>query len=155
MPRPGSPPRIGIVGHEAAKFTPEGEAQARRIIRELLTPEGAVCVSGACHLGGVDVWAAEEARAMGREVREYPPKRRTWSGGYKDRNLQIANDADEVHCIVVDALPTSYHGMRFEVCYHCGSRDHVKSGGCWTRKQAEALGKSGYTHVVKQSESGP
>jgi len=54
---------IGIVGHETAKFTAETEAKARAIIRHLLDHEGTddVLVSGGCHLGGIDIWAEEEA----------------------------------------------------------------------------------------------
>ena len=56
--------KVGIVGHEAAKFTPETEHAARQIIRTLLATPDAIVVSGACHLGGIDVWAEEIADAM-------------------------------------------------------------------------------------------
>lgn len=136
--------RVGIVGHEGAKFTPETEAKAREVIRDILRVlvPGAdsldAVVSGHCHLGGIDIWAEEEAKRAGIPTRIYPPKRLTWSGGYKERNLQIAADSDVVHCIVVARLPESYTGMRFEYCYHCKTKDHVKSGGCWTAKRAKA-----------------
>jgi len=139
---------IGIVGHEAAKFTAATETDARRIIRELLAPAGAVCVSGACPLGGVDVWAEEEAKALGRETLIFPPKTNRWADGFKPRNLQIAEASDVVHVIVVATLPESYTGRRFVLCYHCGTRDHVKSGGCWTAKQAQRLGKEGVWHIL-------
>ena len=57
---------IGIVGHEAAKFTPETEAKAKAIIRDLLSDPLSVCVSGHCHLGGIDIWAEEIADLEGR-----------------------------------------------------------------------------------------
>lgn len=139
--------RIGIVGSEAAKFTPETEAQARAMIRQLLQP-GDVVVSGGCHLGGIDIWAAEEGRLLGLEVVEYLPSVRAWSG-YKARNMRIARNSDRVVCITVKALPINYTGMRFEYCYHCGTTDHVKSGGCWTVKQARKLGKIGEVLVVE------
>lgn len=132
--------RIGIVGSEAAKFTPETEALARLAIRGLLAP-GDVVVSGACHLGGIDIWAIEEARSLGLECREWPPARLVWEGGYKQRNLQIARDSDKVVCITVRELPPGYSGMKFKLCYHCGVDSHVKSGGCWTVKQAKLMGK--------------
>ena len=141
--------RVAIVGHEAAKFLPENEALAREIIRSLL--HGAYCVvSGACHLGGVDVWAEEEAKALGLECSIHPPRKLSWELGYKPRNIRIARDCSEAHCIVVRELPPSYQGMRFESCYHCGQARpaHIKSGGCWTCKYAEKLGKSALWHIV-------
>lgn len=145
-----TPLNVGIVGHERAKFTREGEIEARRIIRELLVSrDGARVVSGGCHLGGVDIWAEEESAKLGRPAPiVHLPKRQTWSGGYKERNVLIAQDSDEVHCIVVANLPESYNGMRFQLCYHCGTDKHVKSGGCWTAKCAQRLGKPAVWHVI-------
>ena len=127
---------IGIVGHEAAKFTPETEATAKAIIRSLLSEPLSVCVSGHCHLGGVDIWAEEIADELGRPKIIHVPKTLQWEGGFKQRNLAIAKDSDEVHCIVVTTLPDTYAGMRFNSCYHCRTGDHVKSGGCWTAKRS-------------------
>lgn len=132
--------RLGIVGHEAAKFTPETEAKAReeirRAIRKHLATE--VC-SGECPLGGVDVWAREETLAMGLPFIPFPPKENNWENGFKPRNLQIAA-SDLVVCIVVRELPATYRGRRFLACYHCKERTptHVKSGGCWTAWRAKA-----------------
>lgn len=135
--------RLGIVGSEAAKFTPETEAKARAEIRTLLRP-GMVVVSGGCHLGGIDIWAVEEAEAAGLAWVEHKPKTLRWEGGYKQRNLLIASDSDGVACITVKTLPASYTSMRFPAgCYHCGTppEHHIKSGGCWTLKQAAKMGK--------------
>lgn len=148
--------RVAIVGHEAAKFTPETELQARSIIREILArPSVTTVVSGKCHLGGVDIYAAEEGRALGLYVREYPPSRLAWKPrdgaiGFYARNLQIAGDCDEAHCVVVRELPEDYQGMRFKGCYHCGGfrPEHVKSGGCWTVIQAGERGAKTFWHVV-------
>ncbi len=131
--------RIGIVGHEAAKFTPETQVRARQIIRDILSEPDAVLVSGHCHLGGIDIWAEEEAAALGftpDRLLIFPPKTLQWEGGYKQRNLQIAQSSDVVHCLVVKELPATYQGMRFTSCYHCHTTSHVKSGGCWTAKRA-------------------
>lgn len=125
---------LGIVGSEAAKFTPETEAAARAAIREAILRHGATKVtSGGCHLGGVDIYAEEEAKALGIPFEAFLPKTLSWEGGYKQRNLKIAQ-ADLVLCITVKELPTSYKGMTFKGCYHCGTKNppHVKSGGCWT-----------------------
>lgn len=133
---------LGIVGAEGAKFTEYTEQKARRWIRDLLDEyEPALVVSGACHLGGIDVWAVQEAQDAGIAVREYPPKVQRWEGGYKQRNLQIVAASTCVVCITVQHLPPGYKGMRFASCYHCKSKTHVKSGGCWTMHQARKAGK--------------
>ncbi|HEY7195469.1 MAG TPA: hypothetical protein VH439_17130 [Gemmatimonadales bacterium] len=141
-------PYVAIVGHEAAKFTPETEAKARGIIRALLENPRAVVVSGHCHLGGIDIWAEEEADALGREKRIFPPETLRWFDGFKPRNIQIAETCTEAHCLVVKEYHASFAGKRFSYCYHCKTTDHIKSGGCWTVKHAEALGKPGTWWVV-------
>jgi hypothetical protein len=139
---------VGIVGHEAAKFGSSAEAAAKLVIRELLAPADAVLVSGHCHLGGIDIWAEEIAIETGRYDPKliHPPATTAWENGYKPRNLLIARDSDVVHCLVVDRLPPTWTGMRFPLCYHCGTKDHVKSGGCWTAKR----GKVGMWHIIQQ-----
>src|SRR5262245_17453151 len=120
---------IGIVGAEAAKFTAAGEEQARAIILRLLVhPDVTLMVSGGCHLGGADIFAEDEAELLGIPTRIHKPKRLSWDDGYKARNMLIAEDADIVHNIIVDVLPTDYVGMTFKKCYHCNSTEHVKSG---------------------------
>lgn len=138
---------IGIVGSEKIKFTPEGKAAAMELIRQILTDTGATeVVSGGCHLGGIDIWAEEIGRDMGLTVTVFKPNNFYWTTGYKPRNLKIAERSREVHCITVDRLPETYKGMEFGLCYHCGTTDHVKSGGCWTMKKA----KIGVLHIIKQ-----
>ena len=140
--------RIGIVGHEAAKFTPETEDRARQIIRELLY-EPCILVSGGCHLGGIDIWAEEEATALRRLKIIHKPKVLSWEGGYKQRNILIAKNSDIVHVIVVSTYPLDYRGMRFSYCYHCDSQDHIKSGACWTAKYAQkTFNKQTKWHVI-------
>lgn len=147
--------RIGIVGHEGAKFSPAAEQRARKVINALLSA-GDVVISGKCHLGGIDIWAAEEGRKRGLEVIEFEPEVLQWNPigkkGFMARNLDIARESDVVYSLVVDELPRDYSGMRFELCYHCNRKDHVKSGGCWTAKQAKRLGNRGEIIVIKQYE---
>lgn len=140
---------LGIVGHAADKFTPETEALARRAIRDLIVETRAdLVVSGGCHLGGIDQWAVEEARALGVPYVEHKPEKLTWrpkdgSKGFEARNLEIAKDSDLCVSVVVKKLPPGYDGPRFDLCYHCKTTTHVKSGGCWTVKQAIGLGRQG------------
>lgn len=140
---------VGIVGSEAAKFTTETELHARKIIETLLlrTYVTGFC-SGHCHLGGVDIWTEEIGNALCRTPYIFPPKTLSWDGGYKQRNILIAEQSDEVHCITLARLPDSYNGMKFERCYHCNTDTHVKSGGCWTAKYAKKLGKRAVWHVI-------
>jgi hypothetical protein len=148
--------RIGIVGAAADKFTTLGRVRAKALIVKIITDNlpNPVVVSGACHLGGVDAWAEEAADCsfeFPHAKRIFPARNRAWGapGGYRERNLQIVEFADEVHSIVVDCYPPSFADRKFDLCYHCGTADHVKSGGCWTVKMARRAGKPGYVHVVQ------
>ena len=142
--------RIGIVGSEEAKFTPYTETRAKKIIRRLLDKsEVTHVVSGGCHLGGIDIWAVEIGRELGKKIIEHRPKNLQWSTGYAPRNLLIAKDSDELVCITLEKLPENYKGMRFDWCYHCCSTSHVKSGGCWTVKKAVEIGKPGKIIVIR------
>lgn len=126
---------LGIVGHARDKFTPTTEAIARRVIRDLIAEyEPDKVVSGHCPIGGVDIWAEEEADALGVEKLIFPPKTNNWLDGFKPRNIQIYENSDVCACVVVSTLPGGYRGRVFEDCYHCKGRNppHVKSGGCWT-----------------------
>lgn len=147
-----TPEHIGIVGSEAAKFTPAMERAARELIRHLLVElphDTPILVSGGCHLGGIDIWAEEEADKLGLSSRIHLPKQRRWSGGYKERNILIAEDSHILHNITVEQYHPDYKGMRFKHCYHCGTGSHVKSGGCWTMKRARQLGKPAFLHVIR------
>lgn len=144
--------KIGIVGAEAKKFTLATEAQAKRVIEEVLVAGHAdAMVSGGCHLGGVDIWAEEVADRLGIPKIVHLPRTHHWSTGYKPRNKLIAKDSAVVHCIVVRALPPNFSGRAWTTCYHClGSHGpHIKSGGCWTAIYArDFLGKGAVWHIL-------
>lgn len=143
--------RVGIVGNGADKFTEDGEHRARVMIRSILLSRD-ILVSGHSPLGGIDVWAEEEAAAMGIPMDIKVPEVLQWNPpggyGYKARNLDIA-DSYIVHCIVADRYPDYYKGKRWGVCYHDNRTDHVKSGGCWTMKKAREKGNLGALHIVR------
>lgn len=131
--------KVGIVGHGADKFTVVTEEIARETIRQFLGENPvSLVISGEAPVGGIDIWAREEAVKMGLPFQPYPPEVHKWDGegqiGFKQRNLQIANNSDIVLCIVVRDYPPGYSGRVFQGCYHCKDRmpPHVKSGGCWT-----------------------
>lgn len=139
---------VGIVGSEAVKFTPETERLAKREIRLILSWSNVVGYSsGHCHLGGVDIWTEEIGNGLGLKPYVYSPYILSWEG-YKRRNIEIAKTSDELHCITVKKLPDGYTGMKFPYCYHCKTNDHIKSGGCWTLKYAEKLGKKVFWHII-------
>lgn len=145
--------RVGIVGNGSDKFTPQGEAGARELIRAILLEGGPyvediVMVSGHSPVGGIDIWAEEVATELGIRLDLKIPEIHQWNPpggyGYKARNLDIAQ-ADIVHVILADEYPEDYEGRRFAVCYHHRNgegaprvtpENHVKSGGCWTGKKA-------------------
>ena len=139
--------KLGIVGSEAAKFTPRTKVLACVEISALLeqyAPD--VVVSGHSPLGGIDIWAVKIAERLGIQTQEFPPRTQRWADGYKLRNLEIAEASDVVVCITLKELPEGFRGRRFDSCYHHRGDDppppqHVKSGGCWTARQAHRLGK--------------
>lgn len=144
---------IGIVGSEGAKFTPQTEARAKALIRELISFSDVTGISsGHCHLGGIDIWAEEIATELGKGLYIFPPKTLSWESGYKPRNILIAKTSDVVHNITLKTLPDSFQGMRFEGCYHCKTKDHVKSGGCWTARYAQSIGKRAQWHIIGESQ---
>jgi hypothetical protein len=149
--------KIGIVGHAAEKFTPDTESAARLAIFDLISEfdrNGEMTiVSGRSPMGGIDIWAEEVAFQCDVATEIYAPVldsrgRARWDGpgGFKERNIAIAEASDLVCVIVVRSYPPGYRGMRFRYCYHCRSRkpiveNHIKSGGCWTARKALSLGK--------------
>jgi hypothetical protein len=148
---------IGIVGAAWDKFTPEQKERVKSLIHELL-PDGSTVVSGRSPMGGVDVWAEEEADFREGHVGKiiHAPEVEQWNPpgryGYKARNLDIARNSDVVHVIVVRDYPPGYGGQQFGACYHCAGRNdnppHCKSGGCWTGIQAQKLGKKVVWHII-------
>ena len=129
--------KLGIVGPEQAKFTSATERLARQAIRDAAERHGATAlVSGHCPLGGVDIFAEEEAAALGLRMIVYAPTTMSWGGpgGYRERNIAIARTSDLVVMVALQELPAGYRGEDFGECYHCKGRNppHVKSGGCWT-----------------------
>lgn len=139
--------KVAIVGAEKAKFTLMAEAQARQQIVLALT-EATLMISGGCHLGGIDIWAEEEADRLGIPKMIHRPQTLSWHSGYKPRNILIAQSCDVLYNITVDKYPPNFKGIRFDECYHCGTTAHVKSGGCWTMKLVKLLKKPTFPITV-------
>jgi hypothetical protein len=148
--------RVGIIGNGADKFTAAQAACVKDLIRSLLSdPRVIVVVSGRSPMGGVDLWAEEIAGELGITLDIKAPRVYSWSDGYgyRARNLDIARASDVVHVIVARMYPAGYSGRRFGSCYHCRNErpPHVKSGACWTAKQALALGKEAVWHIIEDN----
>lgn len=141
--------KVAIIGSGFDKFTPPTERLARdSIIRILKRHRPCILVSGRSPVGGIDIWAEEIANKMRVQTDIKAPRVNDWNapGGFKDRNIEIARDADVVYVIVVGDYPPNYRGRRFDLCYHCAGREgrppeHAKSGGCWTGWRAKDMGK--------------
>jgi hypothetical protein len=147
---------VGFVGHGSDKFDARTELIAKELIYNLLDDaektHGVISmVSGHSPVGGIDIWAEEIALGLGILLDLKIPKQQKWDShyGYKQRNLDIARSCDTLHVILVKNYPENYNGQRFNLCYHCKTSDHVKSGGCWTGKQAKKLGKEVIWHIIE------
>ncbi len=147
---------IGIVGHGSDKFDKRTELLAKDIILNILNEstkihDDVIMVSGHSPVGGIDIWAEEIAMQLKLLLDIKAPKQLVWNAeyGFKQRNLDIARYSDILHVILVEKYPENYTRQRFKLCYHCKTSDHVKSGGCWTGKQAQKLGKEVIWHIIK------
>ena len=132
--------KIAIVG--ASRLSRIEENNAREsceiVLKQMIREHGrngVILVSGGA--SGVDTIAESTAHELGLNCNIHRPLTQNWDG-YKARNLKIAEECNVIYC-----FPTK---VRLEPCYHCGTGDHERSGGCWTVKQAKTLKKEG--HVV-------
>jgi len=132
--------KIAIVG--SSNLTDTEEADTRKycglVLNQMIREYGAeslILVSGGA--SGVDTVAETTATGLGIKCEIHKPAENNWDA-YKVRNLKIAESCGIIYC-----FPTK---VRLQPCYHCDAKDHERSGGCWTVKQAKALNKE--THVV-------
>lgn len=112
---------LAVVGStDFAKDQQAAVVARRHIMNAIATLKPVRVVSGGAV--GIDSIAANYAKSLGLEVTEYLPKRRRWApDGFKERNLQIAQDCT--------------HLLRIA---HGDSRTY---GSGWTADQAEKMGK--------------
>lgn len=115
--------KVAIVG-TTAKLTENEQRVMRQEIALVLkrhSPDTIIISGGA---KGVDTTAIEVAKELGFQTQEYLPEKEEWEY-YKKRNLQIANDCDELYCFSVS--------VRKVKCYHHDTpQKHEKTAGCWT-----------------------
>lgn len=126
--------KVAIVGTSIDLLDDE-ERDVRQFIAMILknrySPSDTTVISGGAK--GVDLLAIEVAQGLGFKTKIYHPKKQSWNF-YKVRNLQIAKDCDELHCL---SIP-----VRKVRCYHHEEKqEHEKTAGCWTMKKALELEK--------------
>ena len=133
----GSKRKIAFVGTSITMSDNE-ERDIRQFVALILqsryNPINEIVISGGAK--GVDSIAVEIAKSLGFETIIYKPENETWQS-YKKRNLLIAKDCDELHCLSVPVHKTK--------CYHHedpSDRFHEKTAGCWTMNKVLELGKS-------------
>ena len=131
--------KVAIVG-TTVNLSENEERVMRQEIELVLKkyPLDAIIISGGAK--GVDTTALEVAKGLGFQIQEYKPEKEEWKY-YKKRNLQIANDCDELYCFSVS--------VRKVKCYHHNPpQKHEKTAGCWTSNNAKKMGKLTRLHVV-------
>ena len=131
--------KIAIVG--ASKLTENEERDARQFCGLMMNQwkseyDDLEIISGGAK--GVDTIAIEVAEGLGISTHKIPPDVEEWNDvddmiGYRSRNIKIAEECDKLYC-----LPANF---RSESCYHCGTDEHERSGGCWTANRTRQMGK--------------
>ena len=126
---------VGASGPRPARLI-EFENAVHSVISDYLSKfgDGLTVVSGGAR--GVDSMTVKVCGELGVKVVEFKNTVYRWEGpgGFKERDLKIANESDHVVSIVNKSY--SDRPSRKAPCYHCArvSRDsnHVVSGGCFT-----------------------
>ncbi len=133
--------KVAIVGTTAILSEDEQLVMKREIALVLKKYSlDTIIISGGAK--GVDTFALEIAKYMGFKTQEYKPEINEWipsNGkiGHKKRNLQIANDCDELYCFSVGVSQKKYY------CYHHKPpQKHKKTAGCWTLDKAKQMNKT-------------
>ena len=134
--------KVAMVGTTATLTENQQTNMEKKIISILLKPypPDTVIISGGAK--GVDALAIEIAKDMGfqTQTEQYKPEKEEWKY-YKKRNLQLANDCDELHCFSISVYKKK--------CYHHKPpQKHEKTAGCWTRNKVIQMNKPTKLHVV-------
>jgi len=124
--------KVAIVG-TSVKFTADEHRVMRQEIAIVLKhyPPDTVIISGGAK--GVDTLSLEVAKDLGFKTEDYKPEKNEWEF-YKKRNLQLAENCDELYCFSVSVRKTK--------CYHHDPpQNHEKTAGCWTTNMAKNMNK--------------
>ncbi len=123
--------KVAIVG-TTVNLTENEERDMRQymaiVLKRYSTSDTTIISGGA---KGVDSIALEVAHGLGFKTKAYYPEKEEWKF-YKKRNLEIANECDELHCFSVPVHKTK--------CYHHDEpMEHEKTAGCWTLEKASQM----------------
>lgn len=131
--------KLGIVG-TSRPLSEREITDARKIIAHLIKHFNyPTVVSGGAT--SIDCLAFHVAESMGCETELFIPKVPRWEGGYKERNLKIAQVSDVVVCLTTN--------VKTQKCYHHSEiENHQKTAGCWTMVKAVKLGKEGRLYII-------
>jgi len=124
--------KVAIVG-TSINLTENEERDIQQLIALILKrySDDITVISGGAK--GVDSIAIEVAKGLRLKTKIYKPEKQEKEYYFK-RNLQIAKECDELHCITVP--------VHDKECYHHEKpQRHQKTAGCWTKNKAEELGK--------------
>lgn len=125
--------KVAIVG-TSIMLSESEERNIIEIVSNIIksSPRDATIISGGSL--GVDSIAIEVAEMLAYKTEVYKPETNDWEG-YKERNLWLARDCDELHCISVP--------VHKQPCYHHSGipAPHEKTAGCWTLNKAKELDK--------------
>lgn len=127
--------RIAIVG-TSHNMTDNEERDIRQFVAIILKnrcdKNTDIIISGGAK--GVDTIAIEIAQGLGFQTQIYKPDKESWKG-YRERNLKIAVECAELHCLSIPVHKTK--------CYHHEEpQEHEKTAGCWTMNKALELHKN-------------
>jgi hypothetical protein len=118
--------KIGIVGSSKAPVNEESIRFVEDIIVDY--PQDTVFVSGGAK--GIDEIVEMACMVVGRKLIIHKPKTENWEG-YKERNIIIAHECDKVVCVALRSKDKDSY------CYHCGSEEHERTGGCYTARRCK------------------
>jgi hypothetical protein len=118
--------KVGIVGSSKIPITEETISFVENHV--LNYPDDTIFLSGGAK--GVDTLVEMVCDVVGRELIIHKPKTDNWEG-YKERNLKIAHESDKVICIAIRSKDKDSY------CYHCGSEEHERTGGCYTARRCK------------------
>ena len=133
--------KIAIVG-TSVKLTESEKNDIRASLIFVLSyyPAESIIISGGAT--GVDKLAIDVAKEVGFTTKDYLPEKNEWKY-YKKRNLEIAQDCDELFCFSVD--------VRSRQCYHHETpQNHEKTAGCWTANVTHRLKKPTQLIVISK-----
>lgn len=131
--------KIAFVG--TSKLPEKLESKVVQVVGLFVNGNEDIIISGGAK--GVDTVVERFADYAEIPKLIFKPEIELWEGGYKQRNLKIVEECEMLVNIVVNSK---------NYCYHHGTNDHDRSGGCWTALMAKKEGKFSQTIILRNKE---